>query len=82
MMSSLCGIDWQVKKGRPKGLIHPLRREMRQQNKKTPKSEKTAKQLLGELYSDKEYLEKLLKDEGSAAKNLLLSMFLYFHSFV
>lgn len=55
---------------------------MRQQNKKMPKSETTAKQLLGELYSDKEYLEKLLKDEGSAAKNLLLSMFLYFHSFV
>uniref|UniRef100_A0A8C7KHG7 Outer dynein arm docking complex subunit 4 n=1 Tax=Oncorhynchus kisutch TaxID=8019 RepID=A0A8C7KHG7_ONCKI len=48
-------------KGRPKGLIHPLRREMRHQNKKMPKSEKTAKQLLGELYSDK---EKLLKDEG------------------
>ncbi|XP_035603231.1 outer dynein arm-docking complex subunit 4-like isoform X2 [Oncorhynchus keta] len=42
------------KKGRPKGLIHPLRREMRQQNKKTPKSEKTTKQLLGQLYSDKE----------------------------
>ncbi|XP_031688668.1 tetratricopeptide repeat protein 25-like [Oncorhynchus kisutch] len=67
------------KKGRPKGLIHPLRREMRHQNKKMPKSEKTAKQLLGELYSDK---EKLLKDEGRAARNLLLSLFLYVHSFV
>ena len=55
---------------------------MRQQNKKTPKSEKTAKQLLGELYSDKEYLEKLLKDEGGAAKHILLSMFLYFHYFL
>ncbi|KAK6311585.1 hypothetical protein J4Q44_G00172490, partial [Coregonus suidteri] len=71
----------EVKKGWPKGLIHPLRREMRQQNKKTPKSEKTAKQLLGELYSDKEYLEKLLKDEdlvkgkmraGERLQNLIL----------
>ncbi len=28
------------------------------------KKEKSAKELLGELYSDREYLEKLLKDEG------------------
>lgn len=28
------------------------------------KSEKTVRQLLGELYVDKEYLEKLLLDEG------------------
>ncbi|XP_062302088.1 outer dynein arm-docking complex subunit 4-like isoform X2 [Osmerus eperlanus] len=51
------------KKGRQKTLAHPLRRELRQQSQKTPKGEKTSKQLLGELYSDKEYLEKLLKDE-------------------
>ena len=56
--------EWQGKKGRQKTLAHPLRRELRQQSQKTPKGEKTAKQLLGELYSDKEYLEKLLKDEG------------------
>ncbi|XP_074080012.1 outer dynein arm-docking complex subunit 4 isoform X3 [Macrotis lagotis] len=31
--------------------------------KSTMKSEKTVRQLLGELYVDKEYLEKLLKDE-------------------
>ncbi|KAM9843949.1 outer dynein arm-docking complex subunit 4 [Aulostomus maculatus] len=30
---------------------------------KSPKSEKTTKQLLGEFYNDKKYLEKLLKDE-------------------
>lgn len=40
--------DWQRKKARPK----------------TAKSERTAKQLLGELYTDIEYLEKLLRDEG------------------
>ncbi|XP_035611356.1 outer dynein arm-docking complex subunit 4 isoform X1 [Oncorhynchus keta] len=76
----------EVKKGRPKGLIHPLRREMRQQNQKTPKSEKTAKQLLGELYSDKEYLEKLLKDEdlvkgkmrdGERLQDLILNCITY-----
>ena len=31
-------------------------------------SEKTVKELLGELYADKEYLEKLLKDPGLATK--------------
>ena len=31
---------------------------------KTATSQRTAKVLLGELYADKEYLEKLLKDEG------------------
>ncbi|XP_045065599.1 outer dynein arm-docking complex subunit 4 isoform X2 [Coregonus clupeaformis] len=70
----------EVTKGWPKGLIHPLRREMRQQNKKT------AKQLLGELYSDKEYLEKLLKDEdlvkgkmraGERLQDLILNCFIY-----
>ncbi|XP_076851511.1 outer dynein arm-docking complex subunit 4 isoform X2 [Brachyhypopomus gauderio] len=52
-----------LKKIRPKHVIHPLKKELRPQDQKTQKSEKTAKQLLGELYSDKEYLEKLLKDE-------------------
>ena len=31
---------------------------------KSGTSHRTAKALLGELYADKEYLEKLLKDEG------------------
>ncbi|KAJ7992338.1 hypothetical protein DPEC_G00277490 [Dallia pectoralis] len=46
-----------VKTVRPTGVIQPVRRETRQQN------QRTAKQLLGELYRDKEYLEKLLEDE-------------------
>lgn len=37
----------------------------RGKNTKSPvKSEKTVKQLLGELYSDKEYLEQLMADQG------------------
>ncbi|XP_043910489.1 outer dynein arm-docking complex subunit 4-like isoform X2 [Protopterus annectens] len=42
------------------------RKDQRQQKKKkeeTPRNEKTVRQLLGELYNDREYLEKLLKDE-------------------
>ncbi|KAI4894996.1 hypothetical protein NFI96_032186 [Prochilodus magdalenae] len=52
-----------LKKVRPKPLIHPTKKELRKQSQKTTKSERTTKQLLGELYMDKEYLEKLLKDE-------------------
>lgn len=34
------------------------------------KSDKTAKQLLGELYADKEYLEKLLRNDGKVIISL------------
>ncbi|XP_076000351.1 outer dynein arm-docking complex subunit 4 [Genypterus blacodes] len=37
---------------------------MKQQNHKSGKSEKITKQLLGPFYTDKKYLECLLKDEG------------------
>ncbi|KAL0992770.1 hypothetical protein UPYG_G00098150 [Umbra pygmaea] len=56
------GSDLTAKKC-PTAVIRPLKRESCQQNQKTAKMEKTAKQLLGELYSDKEYLEKLLEDK-------------------
>ncbi|KAL4657772.1 tetratricopeptide repeat protein 25 [Arapaima gigas] len=46
-----------------RGLARPPKKE-RKQCQKSPKCEKMAKQLLGELYSDKEFLEKLLKEEG------------------
>lgn len=52
-----------MKKSLAKGPIAPYK-ERRLQTQKTPKTERTAKQLLGELYSDREYLEKLLKDDG------------------
>ncbi|XP_026233420.1 tetratricopeptide repeat protein 25 [Anabas testudineus] len=43
--------------------IQHLTKERKQKPPKIPKSEKTTKQLLGEFYSDKKYLENLLKDE-------------------
>ncbi|XP_028675435.2 outer dynein arm-docking complex subunit 4 [Erpetoichthys calabaricus] len=46
----------EVKKGKFKGPPKPQRLG-------SPQNEKTARQLLGELYTDKEYLEKLLKDK-------------------
>uniref|UniRef100_A0A672RBD5 Outer dynein arm-docking complex subunit 4 n=1 Tax=Sinocyclocheilus grahami TaxID=75366 RepID=A0A672RBD5_SINGR len=39
------------------------KRESKKHGQKMGKNEKTAKELLGELYSDREYLEKLLQDE-------------------
>ncbi|XP_043910488.1 outer dynein arm-docking complex subunit 4-like isoform X1 [Protopterus annectens] len=48
------------------------RKDQRQQKKKkeeTPRNEKTVRQLLGELYNDREYLEKLLKDEDLVKGN-------------
>ncbi|XP_051995993.1 outer dynein arm-docking complex subunit 4-like isoform X2 [Xyrauchen texanus] len=38
-------------------------KELRQHGQKMSRSERTAKQFLGELYSDRKYLEKLLQDE-------------------
>ncbi|CAK6961251.1 outer dynein arm-docking complex subunit 4 [Scomber scombrus] len=43
--------------------IQHLTTKKKKQTQMTPKSEKTTKQLLGEFYSDKKYLENLLKDE-------------------
>lgn len=43
-------------------LLHHPKRESKR--KGSLKSEKIVRQLLGELYVDKEYLEKLLLDEG------------------
>ncbi|XP_043085613.1 outer dynein arm-docking complex subunit 4 [Puntigrus tetrazona] len=48
---------------RPKHLNHSNKRESKKHAQKRDKNEKTAKELLGELYSDREYLAKLLQDE-------------------
>ncbi|CAL8302674.1 unnamed protein product [Merluccius merluccius] len=53
----------KTEKGPPVTAPQPQRRDLRQHNQKSAKVERTSKQLLGELYSDKEYLEKLLQDE-------------------
>ncbi|KAL7378138.1 hypothetical protein ABVT39_009166 [Epinephelus coioides] len=50
-------------RAQPIAAIQHLTKEKKQQTQKTPKSEKTTKQLLGEFYSDKKYLESLLKDK-------------------
>uniref|UniRef100_A0A8B9LEM1 Outer dynein arm-docking complex subunit 4 n=1 Tax=Astyanax mexicanus TaxID=7994 RepID=A0A8B9LEM1_ASTMX len=50
----------ELKKVPPK----PVKKvQLKQQAQKTVMSERTARQLLGELYTDKEHLEKLLRDE-------------------
>jgi len=43
---------------------HSHKKESKKHGQKMCKYEKTAKLLLGELYSDREYLDKLLQDEG------------------
>uniref|UniRef100_F6ZC29 Outer dynein arm-docking complex subunit 4 n=1 Tax=Monodelphis domestica TaxID=13616 RepID=F6ZC29_MONDO len=52
-------------KAQQKTPVRPLWKDTKAEHKRksTLKSEKTVRQLLGELYVDKEYLEKLLKDE-------------------
>ena len=42
----------------------PLIANRKKEVKAMAPSKKTVKQLLGELYSDKEYFEKLMEDEG------------------
>uniref|UniRef100_A0A667XPV5 Outer dynein arm-docking complex subunit 4 n=1 Tax=Myripristis murdjan TaxID=586833 RepID=A0A667XPV5_9TELE len=66
--------------------VQPLRRKQKLENKKTTNTEKTTKQLLGELYTDKEYLEELLEDEdlvksktrsGEKLQDLILNCITY-----
>ncbi|XP_058509839.1 outer dynein arm-docking complex subunit 4 [Solea solea] len=52
-----------VERAQPITAIQQLTAENKQQTQKTPKNKKTTKQLLGEFYSDKIYLENLLKDD-------------------
>ncbi|XP_040919079.1 outer dynein arm-docking complex subunit 4 [Toxotes jaculatrix] len=75
-----------LERAQPITAIQRLDKEKKQQNQKIPKSEKTTKQLLGEFYSDKKYLEDLLKDEdlvkgkmkgGEPLKNVIESCLTY-----
>lgn len=56
--------EWSVKRTQPITAIQHLTTERKQKALKTPKNEKTTKQMLGEFYSDKKYLENLLQDKG------------------
>lgn len=57
--------EWPVQRAKPITAIQHLTNEGKQKAQKSPKNEKTTKQLLGEFYDDKKYLEKLLKDKGT-----------------
>lgn len=57
--------DWWLKNTQPIAAIQNLTKQKKKTTQKIPKSEKTTKQLLGEFYTDKKYLENLLKDEGT-----------------
>lgn len=69
---------WLVKRAQPITAIQHLTKERKQQTPKIPKSEKTTKQLLGLFYSDKKYLENLLKDEGTMLFILCEYVFFFF----
>lgn len=51
-------------------------RGKKQKIQKTPKNEKTTRKLLKEFYTDKKYLESLLKDKSTAI-SFTMSLFLY-----
>lgn len=58
---------FQAKKQQRGGYQKPTTKKEERKEREAPKSPddaKTVKQLLGELYGDKEYLEKLLKDQS------------------
>lgn len=51
-------------------ILEQLMKKGQQKAQKTPKNEKTSKQLLGEFYGDKKHLESLLKDKGTVLLHL------------
>ena len=71
---------FQVKKTKSKtyGTRSASRRKQKQQPVAPPQNDKTVKQMLGELYGDKMYLEKLMKEIGKEiCFSFLFSFFLY-----
>lgn len=52
--------------------------EKNQKIQKTPKNEKTTRRLLKEFYTDKKYLESLLKDKSTATSFTMSSFFIPF----
>lgn len=60
----------ESKKAKQKAPTKVPKKDPKQQKKADPsKSQKTTRQLLGEIYNDMEYLETLLKDEGLVKGN-------------
>lgn len=56
-----------VQEADPMAILDQLIKKGQQKAEKTPKNEKTSKQLLGEFYGDKKHLETLLKDKGTVS---------------
>lgn len=57
---------WLVKRVQPITVVQDQMNEKTHGTPKTYKNVKTTKQLLGKFYSDKKFLEDLMKDEGAA----------------
>lgn len=80
--------EYPGKRNQPIAAIERPTREKNQKNQKTPKNEKTTRKLLREFYTDKKYLEGLLKDKSNLAKWTrylfppLLFLFTHFECFV
>lgn len=60
--------EYRGKRNQPIAAVESLTREKNQKIQKTPKNEKTTRKLLREFYTDKKYLEGLLKDKSNLAK--------------
>lgn len=56
-----------VQEADPMAILEQLMKKGQQKPEKTPKNEKTSKQLLGEFYGDKKHFESLLKDKGTVS---------------
>lgn len=59
-----------VQEAEPMAILEQLIKKGQQKPEKTPKNEKTSKQLLGEFYGDKKHLQGLLKDKGTVPLGL------------
>lgn len=68
------------KRKQPIAAVEYLMQEKKQKIQKTPKNEKTTRKLLKDFYTDKKYLESLLKDK-STAMSFTVSLFLYHYFF-
>ncbi|KAM4623252.1 outer dynein arm-docking complex subunit 4 [Discoglossus pictus] len=63
------GKQAESKKAKQKLQVKANKKDSKQKKEDPARSQKTVRQLLGELYNDKEYLESLLKDEALVKGN-------------
>ncbi|XP_053550123.1 outer dynein arm-docking complex subunit 4 [Bombina bombina] len=59
----------EIKRTKQKVQVKVAKKDSKKQKDDPVRSQKTVRQLLGELYNDKEYLEALLKDEALVKEN-------------